>query len=619
MIGKKTFIYINDKQFIQCKRLVLTIPVDDATDETLVDSIDTATEMYGSIYDGRIYEVPAEEIKILPEEEFWGHCSNIQAWYENGYDTRLIHSNLAFPLLKALMDAGDDAARNALNAELYPRLKNGYFPAFVAVVESDLILYLSREELDVVMGEVRISRSHLAEAVSFLNYLKNNINGEMRNIFRIILQKYAHILERMDLEDLEYYEFDQDLLLENCSEDDWRKIFNGLGTFEQRLDFLRKILYDMHPGENEGTKLLVKTFANEYHQSIKKVVKENDPTLLKKISNLELLCWMDVRFIQDILSLRENLSDTFKFIEELHPYRATRGGQFVDFPPTLVLGAILSHVEEFKELFSQHDNSFIMQLNKKGYFDLDTFTGEYTCQLIEQFDISRIEKETLLELAREYECIIDFDVKGGHVIFIGLRGIFGETNLSFQITKRLSHLPRVLAKLEYLEGIDISDNELTALPEFFLKFKNLTYLNLCGNKISVFPEIILKLKPLRHLDLSFTDLKGIPREIQLLKNLEYLECSYCNLTSIPDSLVKLKGMKVLRLDENDITEFPLVLCKMVNLEELRIHLRGLKDIPECIVSLVNIKKLFFSKEVKLSQKQLSWIENNDIEINLVYG
>ena len=37
-------------------------------------------------------------VDITPKQEFWAHCSNLQTWNENYYDTRLIHTNLAFPL-----------------------------------------------------------------------------------------------------------------------------------------------------------------------------------------------------------------------------------------------------------------------------------------------------------------------------------------------------------------------------------------------------------------------------------------------------------------------------------------------------------------------------------------
>ncbi len=48
---------------------------------------------------------------ILPIKEFWGHCSNLQAWAEYGYDTRLLHPNLAFPLLEKLATVGDPIAK----------------------------------------------------------------------------------------------------------------------------------------------------------------------------------------------------------------------------------------------------------------------------------------------------------------------------------------------------------------------------------------------------------------------------------------------------------------------------------------------------------------------------
>jgi tetratricopeptide (TPR) repeat protein len=55
------------------------------------------------------------------KEEVLAHASNIQAWAEHDYDTRLLHSNIAFPLLKALAKAGDAKAKRVLNAEVLER------------------------------------------------------------------------------------------------------------------------------------------------------------------------------------------------------------------------------------------------------------------------------------------------------------------------------------------------------------------------------------------------------------------------------------------------------------------------------------------------------------------
>ncbi|GAG56050.1 unnamed protein product, partial [marine sediment metagenome] len=48
---------------------------------------------------------------ITPEQEFWAHCSNLQTWAEHHYDTRLLHSNISFPLLRRLTEAGDPVAK----------------------------------------------------------------------------------------------------------------------------------------------------------------------------------------------------------------------------------------------------------------------------------------------------------------------------------------------------------------------------------------------------------------------------------------------------------------------------------------------------------------------------
>ncbi len=61
---------------------------------------------------------------MSPEEEFKGHCSNLQVWVENNYDTCLLHKNLAFPLLKKLSSVGDPVAKEVLVQEIVERFKS---------------------------------------------------------------------------------------------------------------------------------------------------------------------------------------------------------------------------------------------------------------------------------------------------------------------------------------------------------------------------------------------------------------------------------------------------------------------------------------------------------------
>ncbi|MFW9880441.1 MAG: hypothetical protein ACFFG0_45815, partial [Candidatus Thorarchaeota archaeon] len=124
--GEETNIYINGQYFRQCKFLLLNMPVSKIRSLDEIDSIDEAVEKLDpSLHpnidkNGKIHRVE----RIPPEVEFWGHCSNLQVWYEAEYDTRLLHSNLAFPLLKKLSESGDPLAKRVFKYELLKRLES---------------------------------------------------------------------------------------------------------------------------------------------------------------------------------------------------------------------------------------------------------------------------------------------------------------------------------------------------------------------------------------------------------------------------------------------------------------------------------------------------------------
>lgn len=75
-----------------------------------------------------------------PEEEFRGPCSNLAPWVENDYDTRLLHSSLAFPFLKELADHGDARAMEKFKEEVFARLCSGYPPVLSYLHEMNYVL-----------------------------------------------------------------------------------------------------------------------------------------------------------------------------------------------------------------------------------------------------------------------------------------------------------------------------------------------------------------------------------------------------------------------------------------------------------------------------------------------
>ncbi|MFO7797006.1 MAG: leucine-rich repeat domain-containing protein [Promethearchaeati archaeon] len=119
--GNQTIIYVKGVPFIHCKSLLITIPKDQVQNFDNINSIDEAEEKYELLDDDMGYR----NAEISPETEFWGHCSNLQVWAENGYDTRFLHSNIAFALLKKLTEVGDPKARGRFYEEIKYRYAHG--------------------------------------------------------------------------------------------------------------------------------------------------------------------------------------------------------------------------------------------------------------------------------------------------------------------------------------------------------------------------------------------------------------------------------------------------------------------------------------------------------------
>jgi len=145
----RTVIYVNERRFRICNYL-LNIPVDQANNFDYINSIDEAAEKldHSQHYKFR------QSFKIDPATEFWGHCSNIQAWVENNYDTRLIHRNLSFPLLKKLSDLGDPTAKIVFIDEIIKRIKSGFEPVIMYLIEERFLDYLNEDELNFIQEDL---------------------------------------------------------------------------------------------------------------------------------------------------------------------------------------------------------------------------------------------------------------------------------------------------------------------------------------------------------------------------------------------------------------------------------------------------------------------------------
>ncbi|MHA2394700.1 MAG: leucine-rich repeat domain-containing protein [Promethearchaeota archaeon] len=203
-----TNIYIKEQLFRQCLSLVFNIPANQTERFEGINSIEEAVEKYNYLiyYEGR------QKVIITPETEFWGHCSNLQAWVESGYDTRVIHSNLAFPLLKKLHEVGDPAAKRLFHKEVIKRFQSGYPSVIHFLICEDYFNLLSKEERQQAFKDFNYE------------YLKNDISMDSLKLLEYIIDlgapKYAETI-------LKEHVF---TLLYNISEDD--KVFKFLVNYD---------------------------------------------------------------------------------------------------------------------------------------------------------------------------------------------------------------------------------------------------------------------------------------------------------------------------------------------------------------------------------------------------
>ena len=140
---KNTIIYVAGERFLHCKYLLINIQADDIQILEEMESIDEAAERLGITQEGE----DLKEFGLSRETIFWAHCSNLQVWAENNYDTRLLHSNMAFPLLKKLAEVGDLTAIRIFKEEIVKRYNSGIRSVQKYLINEGYLEMLSKEEL----------------------------------------------------------------------------------------------------------------------------------------------------------------------------------------------------------------------------------------------------------------------------------------------------------------------------------------------------------------------------------------------------------------------------------------------------------------------------------------
>ncbi len=211
--NNKTIIYVEGKKFRQCMYLLVNKKVDELEDLLTLDSVDEMVDYLD-------HSLEENYDEISPEVEFWGHCSNFQVWYENDYDTRMIHSNLAFPMLKELSDTGDLIAKRVFKEEIAKRIESGNYQVITFLIEEGYINYFNREdflfcilnhsdaeviyelekELDIILNVTLNRDDYLANSILIENKNVGGIGFKLNKIMHKIENVIRYLLKLKNLE-----------------------------------------------------------------------------------------------------------------------------------------------------------------------------------------------------------------------------------------------------------------------------------------------------------------------------------------------------------------------------------------------------------------------------------
>ncbi|KKL65873.1 hypothetical protein LCGC14_2150650, partial [marine sediment metagenome] len=269
-----------------CKTLLLNIPLNKVSSYDGIQSIDDIEET--------IERMEAMEFEIPPETEFWAHCSNLQTWAEQDYDSRLLQSNLAFPLLKRLTEVGDSKAAKIFKFEILKRFIEGNEYTREFLTEAEYIDYFGEEEFRSALSfnelyTLEKLERDLQVSFTFAKYLENitGIEGIERDnlyfydkledthitglrIYKFELKKIPKIIA--DFKELKYL-----VLSYNHSE----YLPESIGSLN-KLEFLDLSTNKLKIIPESYKKLSSLKFLDLYSNEFKEI-----PKILEKINSLE--------------------------------------------------------------------------------------------------------------------------------------------------------------------------------------------------------------------------------------------------------------------------------------------------------------------------------------------
>lgn len=173
LVFSKILIYICDELFLTCQKVALSLAPSKFKEYSDFDDIDEIIDFYQSKYD------PKGEVMITPEEEFWAHSSNMQAWVDNNYNTCILSKNLSFPILAELSKRKIPYYKILFKEELITRIRDGGIKTLLYFINENYLRYLSEEDL--FSGLLSVEEADILRRISNLNPYQYTLTTNLKD------------------------------------------------------------------------------------------------------------------------------------------------------------------------------------------------------------------------------------------------------------------------------------------------------------------------------------------------------------------------------------------------------------------------------------------------------
>jgi len=431
----ETIIYVVGEKFRHCKALSIEIPINIITALENMKSIDEIIEKMSTL------DVEPSN-SLTPEEEFWGHCSSLEVWAENDYNTNLLDSALAFSLLKKLVDVGDPIAKKVLKKEIIRKMNSGFFPTIWSLVNANYPYFYFTPydyEITFVAMKEKLTENQLRRIIE-LEAESSGGGGYLGNYERLEV-KYSH--DPHDLEVIKELEHHLGRFLP-YSEDTSHK-----GPF-----------FHSEEGDNEIWKLALDNIGLTYI-----------PVCVSKLKNL-----VNLRLSNNKL---KTIPDSIGEIENLL-FLGLDGNLLTSLPGSIsklenLECIILSDNEfpEFPSIISSLKNLKCIMFENNYISNIPNNINN-----LEKLEEIYFDNNKLIEIP---SCIFNLNK-------------LKELNLS---GNSISEIPKEIVNLKYLEWLNLDNNQLNEIPEHLTQLKYLKMLKIVGNPIEKIPTFSEKVTILK--------------------------------------------------------------------------------------------------------------------------